>query len=57
MFLLLHSQEVEEQVKERTKADLSGAAKTLCMPFEQPELPEGYLSVTSYFTSFVFQIQ
>ncbi|KAG6545038.1 hypothetical protein Mapa_013732 [Marchantia paleacea] len=39
--------EVEEQVKERTKADLSGAAKTLCMPFEQPELPEGTVCFSS----------
>jgi hypothetical protein len=27
-------------VKARTKGEL-GAAKTLCTPFEQPELPEG----------------
>lgn len=33
-------QEVEEDVKTRTKGD-SGACKTLCMPFEQPDLPEG----------------
>lgn len=32
--------EVEEDVKARTKGDL-GAAKTLCMPYDQPELPEG----------------
>jgi hypothetical protein len=33
-------QEVEKDVKARTKGDL-GAAKTLCTPFEQPDLPEG----------------
>ena len=33
-------QEVEKDVKARTKGDL-GAAKTLCTPFDQPELPEG----------------
>jgi hypothetical protein len=33
-------QEVEKDVKARTKGEL-GAAKTLCTPFEQPELPEG----------------
>uniref|UniRef100_A0A0E0FBT4 proline--tRNA ligase n=1 Tax=Oryza meridionalis TaxID=40149 RepID=A0A0E0FBT4_9ORYZ len=33
-------EEVEKDVKARTKGDL-GAAKTLCTPFEQPDLPEG----------------
>jgi hypothetical protein len=33
-------QEVEEDVKARTKGE-TGAAKTLCSPFDQPELPEG----------------
>ncbi|KAK3182698.1 hypothetical protein Dsin_029984 [Dipteronia sinensis] len=33
-------EEVEKDVKERTKGD-TGAAKTLCTPFDQPELPEG----------------
>jgi hypothetical protein len=37
---LFHIQEVEKDVKARTKGEL-GAAKTLCTPFEQPELPEG----------------
>jgi hypothetical protein len=36
----LRLQEVEKDVKARTKGDL-GAAKTLCTPFDQPELPEG----------------
>jgi hypothetical protein len=40
MFLL---QEVEKDVKVRTKGDL-GAAKTLCTPFDQPDLPEGMVS-------------
>jgi len=31
-------QEVEESVKARTKGE-AGAAKTLCMPFEQDTLP------------------
>jgi len=31
-------QEVEESVKARTKGE-TGAAKTLCMPFEQDTLP------------------
>ncbi|KAG8093308.1 hypothetical protein GUJ93_ZPchr0012g18782 [Zizania palustris] len=33
-------EEVEKDVKARTKGEL-GAAKTLCTPFEQPDLPEG----------------
>ncbi|MCO5591601.1 hypothetical protein L7F22_045590 [Adiantum nelumboides] len=38
--------EVEEDVKARTKGDM-GAAKTLCMPFEQPDLPEGTICFAS----------
>ena len=34
----LNFQEVEESVKARTKGE-AGAAKTLCMPFEQDTLP------------------
>jgi hypothetical protein len=34
----LNLQEVEESVKARTKGE-AGAAKTLCMPFEQDTLP------------------
>jgi prolyl-tRNA synthetase len=37
---MLLLQEVEKDVKARTKGDL-GAAKTLCTPFDQPDLPEG----------------
>ena len=37
-FIML--QEVEKDVKSRTKGE-TGAAKTLCSPFDQPELPEG----------------
>ncbi|MED6167999.1 hypothetical protein PIB30_008021 [Stylosanthes scabra] len=33
-------EEVEADVKARTKGEM-GAAKTLCSPFDQPELPEG----------------
>jgi len=33
-------QEVEADVKARTKGEM-GASKTLCSPFDQPELPEG----------------
>ncbi|XP_024544162.1 proline--tRNA ligase, cytoplasmic isoform X2 [Selaginella moellendorffii] len=33
-------EKVEEDVKARTKGE-SGAAKTLCMPLDQPDLPEG----------------
>ncbi|XP_022733225.1 proline--tRNA ligase, cytoplasmic-like isoform X5 [Durio zibethinus] len=33
-------EDVEKDVKARTKGDM-GAAKSLCTPFEQPELPEG----------------
>ncbi|KAF5749294.1 tRNA synthetase-related family protein [Tripterygium wilfordii] len=33
-------EEVEQDVKARTKGEM-GAAKTLCSPFDQPELPEG----------------
>jgi prolyl-tRNA synthetase len=32
-------QEVEKDVKARTKGE-TGAAKTLCSPFDQPELPK-----------------
>ncbi|KAL6848713.1 hypothetical protein ACP4OV_021296 [Aristida adscensionis] len=39
-------EEVEKDVKGRTKGEL-GAAKTLCTPFEQPELPEGILCFAS----------
>lgn len=35
-------QEVEADVKARTKGE-TGAAKTLCSPFDQPELPEGII--------------
>ncbi|KAI5349034.1 PREDICTED: proline--tRNA ligase [Prunus dulcis] len=38
--------EVEEDVKKRTKGEI-GAAKSLCTPFEQPELPEGTLCFAS----------
>jgi hypothetical protein len=40
---MLLLQEVEKDVKARTKGDL-GAAKTLCTPFDQPDLPEGMVS-------------
>nr|KJB29778.1 hypothetical protein B456_005G118300 [Gossypium raimondii]KJB29779.1 hypothetical protein B456_005G118300 [Gossypium raimondii]KJB29780.1 hypothetical protein B456_005G118300 [Gossypium raimondii]KJB29781.1 hypothetical protein B456_005G118300 [Gossypium raimondii] len=33
-------EEVEKDVKARTRGEM-GAAKSLCTPFEQPELPEG----------------
>ncbi|KAI3440975.1 Protein transport protein SEC23 [Psidium guajava] len=33
-------EEVEKDVKARTKGEM-GAVKTLCSPFDQPELPEG----------------
>ncbi|AQK58913.1 Proline--tRNA ligase cytoplasmic [Zea mays] len=39
-------EEIEKNVKTRTKGEL-GAAKTLCTPFEQPELPEGTLCFAS----------
>lgn len=38
--------DVEEDVKAKTKGEM-GAAKTLCMPFDQPELPEGTLCFAS----------
>ncbi|KAM5578990.1 proline--tRNA ligase, cytoplasmic-like [Rosa sericea] len=38
--------EVEEDVKARTKSEI-GAAKSLCSPFDQPELPEGTLCFAS----------
>ncbi|KAL5721845.1 proline--tRNA ligase [Ranunculus cassubicifolius] len=37
---------VEEDVNARTKGE-AGAAKTLCTPFEQPELPEGTICFAS----------
>ncbi|KAK6144201.1 hypothetical protein DH2020_021021 [Rehmannia glutinosa] len=39
-------EEVEKDVKTRTKGDM-GAAKSLCSPFDQPELPEGTLCFAS----------
>ncbi|KAJ6873201.1 hypothetical protein NC651_032156 [Populus alba x Populus x berolinensis] len=33
-------EEVEKDVKDRTRGEM-GAAKSLCSPFDQPELPEG----------------
>ncbi|GJP40264.1 hypothetical protein CLOM_g24547, partial [Closterium sp. NIES-68] len=38
---------VEEDVRKRSAAGEGGSAKTLCMPFEQPELPEGTLCFAS----------
>ncbi|GJR29893.1 proline--tRNA ligase, cytoplasmic [Tanacetum coccineum] len=38
--------EVELEVKAKTKAE-TGAAKTLCSPLEQPEMPEGTLCFAS----------
>lgn len=38
--------DVEEDVKAKTKGEM-GAAKTLCMPFDQPELPEGTVCFAS----------
>lgn len=38
-------QPVEVDVKARTKGEM-GAAKTLCSPFDQPELPEGNIPFT-----------
>nr|GEU67550.1 proline--tRNA ligase, cytoplasmic [Tanacetum cinerariifolium] len=38
--------EVEKDVKAKTKGEV-GAAKTLCSPFDQPELPEGTLCFAS----------
>ncbi|KAK3036343.1 hypothetical protein RJ639_031750 [Escallonia herrerae] len=39
-------EEVEKDVKARTKGDM-GAAKSLCSPFDQPELPEDTLCFAS----------
>uniref|UniRef100_A0A1D1YU49 proline--tRNA ligase n=1 Tax=Anthurium amnicola TaxID=1678845 RepID=A0A1D1YU49_9ARAE len=39
-------EEVEKDVKTRTKGEM-GAAKTLCTPFDQPELPNGTLCFAS----------
>ncbi|KAJ4727923.1 Proline--tRNA ligase [Melia azedarach] len=39
-------EEVEKDVKARTKGEM-GAAKTLCSPLEQPEIPEGTLCFAS----------
>lgn len=41
-------QEVEKDVKARTKGEL-GAAKTLCTPFDQPDLPSGMIYAASVF--------
>ena len=39
---------MEKDVKTKTKGE-TGAAKTLCSPFEQPELPEGIIFKLQYF--------
>eukprot|EP00850_Spirogloea_muscicola_P017723 SM000155S01652 [mRNA] locus=s155:145242:148032:- [translate_table: standard] len=39
--------DVEEDVKRRSAEGEGGSAKTLCMPFDQPELPEGTLCFAS----------
>ncbi|KAE8008396.1 hypothetical protein FH972_004912 [Carpinus fangiana] len=39
-------EEVEKDVKARTKGEI-GAAKSLCSPFDQPELPEGTVCFAS----------
>jgi len=38
---------VEEDVKKRSASADAMGAKTLCLPFEQPELPEGTLCFAS----------
>ncbi|MCL7030782.1 hypothetical protein MKW94_006659 [Papaver nudicaule] len=38
--------EVERDVKARTKGEM-GACKTICTPFDQPELSEGTLCFAS----------
>ncbi|KAJ0969854.1 hypothetical protein J5N97_022731 [Dioscorea zingiberensis] len=40
------ARDVEKDVKSKTKGEL-GPAKTLCTPFDQPELPEGTLCFAS----------
>lgn len=39
--------EIEEEVKKRSATGIAGSAKTLCIPLEQPELPEGTLCFVS----------
>ncbi|KAK9079833.1 hypothetical protein SSX86_001506 [Deinandra increscens subsp. villosa] len=39
-------EEVEKEVKTKTKGE-TGSAKTLCSPFDQPELPEGTICFAS----------
>jgi len=39
--------EIEEDVKKRSGMGIAGSAKTLCIPLEQPELPEGTLCFVS----------
>ncbi|KFK35397.1 hypothetical protein AALP_AA5G279600 [Arabis alpina] len=39
-------EEVEKEVKARTKDEI-GAAKTLCSPFDQPDIPEGTVCFAS----------
>lgn len=40
-------EEVEEDVKKRSTTPTAVGAKTLCIPFDQPELPEGTLCFAS----------
>ncbi|KAJ9509570.1 hypothetical protein QJQ45_011218 [Haematococcus lacustris] len=40
-------EEVEEDVKKRSTTGTLAGAKTLCLPFQQPELPEGTLCFAS----------
>lgn len=47
-------QEVEADVKARTKGEM-GAAKTLCSPFDQPELPEGIILLVHIWMLLLFE--
>jgi prolyl-tRNA synthetase len=40
-------EEIEEDVKKRSVTPTAMGAKTLCHPFDQPELPEGTLCFAS----------
>lgn len=41
------AQQIEEDVKKRSATGEAAGAKTLCIPFEQPPLPEGTLCFAS----------
>ena len=55
MVLCPWTEEVEEEewIRNNSKTDAEMGAKSLCIPFEQPPMPEGQITVTSDGTGIV----